>query len=145
MKTILILFAAGSVCLADSEKKIKFEELPAAVQAAAKEQSKGAVVKGYSMEVENGKISYEAEMTVNGHSKDVSFDSTGKVVAVEEETPLDRLPAPAREAIQKAAGSGKVNRVEKVTENGKTFYEASIRTGTKNREVRFDEAGKPVR
>jgi len=145
MKTILVMIAAGTICFADSERKVKFEELPAAVQSAVKEQSKGATVKSYFKEVENGKTSYEAEMTVNGHTKDVSFDSTGKVVAVEEETPIDSIPAPAREAIQKAAGMGKVNKVEAVTENGKTFYEAAIKTGTKNKEVKFDAAGVPVK
>ena len=62
-----------------------------------KEQRAGATVKGYSKEVENGIITFEAEMTVKGHGKDVSFDPSGKVVSIEEEVRLDSIrQVPAR-------------------------------------------------
>ena len=143
MRTILIAIAAGTICFAD--QKIKLEDMPAAVQAAVKEESKGATIKGYAKEIEKGKTLYEAEMTVNGHGKDVSFDPTGKVVSIEEETPIDSIPAPARESIQKAVGVGQLKMVEKVTEDGKTFYEATIKTGPKSKEVKVDAAGKIVK
>jgi uncharacterized membrane protein YkoI len=143
MKMLWIAMAVGTICFAD--QKIKLEDMPAAVQAAVKEQSKGATIKGFSKEVENGKTSYEAEMTVNGHAKDVSFDATGKVVSVEEETSIETIPAPTRDAIQKAVGTGKLQKVETVTENGKTFYEAAIKTGAKSKEVKFDAAGKTLK
>src|SRR5262249_24410375 len=136
-----VVVATGAICLAHSEKKIKLGDLPAAVQGAVKEQSKGATVKGYAKEVEGGKTFYEVELSGNGHSKDVSFDPTGKVTSVEEETPIDQLPAAAREAIQKAAGKSKISGIETVTENGNTFYEAHI--GKK--EVKVDAAGKIVK
>ncbi len=143
MKRILIALSILTICSA--EKKIKLEEMPPAVQAAVREQSKGSTVKGYSQEKENGKTLYEVELTVNGHSKDISFDSSGKIVSTEEETPIDSIPAPAREAIQKAAGNGKLQIVETVTDNGNSFYEATIKTGSKSKEVKFDAAGKPVK
>jgi uncharacterized membrane protein YkoI len=145
MKTILIAIAAGTICFADSEEKIKMEDMPAAVQAAVKEQSKGATIKGFAKEVEHGKTFYEAEMIVNGHAKDISFDPTGKIASIEEETPIDSIPAPARETIQKSVGTGKLKMVETVTEGGKTFYEASITTGGKSKEVKVDPAGKIVK
>ena len=46
-----------------------------------------------SKETENGKTTYEAETTVNGKSRDVSFDKTGAIVAVEQEVDLDSIPA----------------------------------------------------
>ena len=144
MKTILLI-AAGSLCFAGSERKVKLEDMPAAVQAAIKEQSTGATIKGFSKEVEKGKTSYEAEMTVNGHSKDVSFDPSGKIVAVEEETPIDSIPEPARAAIREAVGGGKLKMVETVREDGTMFYEASFKTGMKTKEVKFDAGGKPVK
>jgi uncharacterized membrane protein YkoI len=143
MKMLWIAMAVGTICFAD--QKIKLEDMPAAVQAAVKEQSKGATIKGYAKEVEKGKTFYEAEMTVNGHGKDVSFDATGKVVAVEEETSIDAIPAPTRDAIQKAVGTGTLQKVETVTENGKTSYEAAIKKGAKTSEVKFDASGKPVK
>jgi uncharacterized membrane protein YkoI len=145
MKLLLIVVATGAICLADSEKKIKLEDMPAAVQAAVKEQSKGATVKGYAKEVEGGKTFYEVELAVNGHAKDVTFDPAGKIASVEEETPIDQIPRAAREAIEKAAGKGTVSMVETVTENRKTTYEGHIKNGKKSSEVKVDAAGKTVK
>ena len=55
------------------EKKLQRSELPPAVQKTVDEQSKGATVKGFSTEVEDGKKIYEVQLTVNGHGKDVSI------------------------------------------------------------------------
>jgi hypothetical protein len=35
-------------------------------------------------EIENGQTMYEAELTIKGHSKDVSMDANGNVVEIEE-------------------------------------------------------------
>jgi uncharacterized membrane protein YkoI len=71
------------------------QDAPAAVQQAIKEQRKGATLRGLASEVENGKTLYEAELKVNGHSKDITFDQQGQIVSVEEETTLAQIPRPA--------------------------------------------------
>jgi uncharacterized membrane protein YkoI len=135
--------AFGTLCAAD--QKIKLQDMPPAVQQAVKEQSKGATVRGYAKEVEDGKTSYEAELTVNGRAKDISFSADGKVLAIEETVPLASIPAPARAAIQKIAGAGKVNKVESVTEEGTINYEAAITKGGKRSEVKVNAEGKAVK
>ena len=130
---------------AAAEKKIKLQEMPAAVQQAMKDQSKGSVVPGYAQEVENGQTLYEMELMVNGHAKDVTFDGAGKVVSVEEEVPLESIAAPAREVIQKAVGKGKLQKAETVTEDGNSFHEASIRKAGKSSEIKVDANGAPVK
>jgi uncharacterized membrane protein YkoI len=142
-KTILmmsLIAVAGA-----AEKKIKMQDMPATVQQAVKDQSKGAAIRGFAQEVENGKTLYEMELTVNGHAKDVTFDGAGKVVSVEEEVPLESIAVPAREAIQKAVGKGKLQKVESVTENGSSFYEASIRKAGKSSEFKVDANGAAVK
>lgn len=126
------------------EQKVTLQQLPAAVQAAVKEQSKGATVKGYAIETEDGKKVYEAELTVDGHAKDITFDAKGAIVSVEEETTLEKIPAPARAALEKAASNGKIVLVEVVNEGGKTSYEAQITRGKKTSEVAVDAAGHKV-
>jgi uncharacterized membrane protein YkoI len=128
-----------------SEKKVKMQDLPAAVQQAVKDYSKDAKIRGLATEMDKGKMVYEAELTVAGHSKDVTFDADGHVVSVEEATTLANIPAPAREAIQRAAGKGKVVEVETVTEGGKTFYEAQLKTAGKKSEVKVDASGASVK
>jgi uncharacterized membrane protein YkoI len=143
------VLASGVLLLAFSaaakETKVQMKDLPAAVQRAVQDQSKGATLRGVTKEVENGKTEYEAQLTVNGHGKDISFDSAGKVTSVEEEVPLASIPEAARAAIQKAADTGKIEKVELVNEDGKTFYEAALRKNGKSSEIQVDASGKTVK
>jgi uncharacterized membrane protein YkoI len=124
-----------------AEVKVKMSDLPPAVQGAVKAQSKGATVRGLTKETENGKTEYEAELTVNGRNRDVSFDASGNVISVEDEVPLASVPNAARVAIQKAMEGGTLRKVELVKENGKTFYEATIRKAGKSSEIQVDPNG----
>ena len=140
--TLALLFAMGGSA---QEKKIKKSDMPAAVQKTADEQSKGATVKGYSTEVEDGKTIYEVELTVNGHSKDVSMSPEGAVVEVEEEVALDSLPAEVRDGLKKKAGAGKITKVETLTKQGKLVaYEAHVNTNGKKSEIQVGPDGKPL-
>jgi uncharacterized membrane protein YkoI len=145
MRNAALILALTCMCFAYSEKKIAESDLPPAVQQAVREQSKGAVIRAFTKEVEHGKTTYEAEMTVNGRSRDVSFDTAGRVVSVEEETLIGDIPASAREAIQKAAAGSALRKVETVTENGKTTYEATIRKVAKSSEFRVDTEGRSLK
>lgn len=149
-KTIAIAIASGALVAGlalaqNSEKKVKMQDLPPAVQQAVKEHSQGAIVKGLAMEVDKGKKLYEAELSVNGKSRDITFDEQGKLVTAEEETTLDKIPAAARAAIQKGAADGTIGLVEAVTENGTTVYEAHVTTGKKKSEIKVDAGGQTVK
>ena len=139
---LAVLTAAAG---ASQEQRVKMADLPAAVRATVKAQSVGAKIRGFSKEVENGKTLYEAEMTVNGHGKDIEMDSTGAVVEVEEEVNFGSIPEAARSAIKKGAAGGKVLKVESVT-HGTTLvaYEAAVSKAGKHSEVRVDPEGKPA-
>lgn len=140
----LSAFVAETVRAQDSETKVSLQGLPPAVQQAVKAQSQGATLRGVAKEVKDGVTLYEAEMTVHGRTKDITFDAQGKIVSVEEQTTLSKIPEAARAAIQKAAGTGKLVLVEKVTRGETTFYEGHITHGPKASEVTVDANGKPV-
>lgn len=74
------------------EMRVSKSDLPAAVQKTADEQSKGATVRGYKKETENGRLAYELQLTINGHSKDVGIDPKGNIIEIEEEVAFDKLP-----------------------------------------------------
>jgi uncharacterized membrane protein YkoI len=129
-----------------AEKRVKMENLPPAVQKTVQQQSKGATIRGLSQDVEDGKTFYEAELKVNGHNKDLLIDATGAVVEIEEEVPLDSVPAAAKAAIEKGARKGKIATVESVTQNNSIVaYEAKIKTAGKNSEVRVTPDGAPAK
>jgi hypothetical protein len=143
VSVLAMLFMHGGASA--QEKKLKKSDLPPAVQKTADEQSQGATVKGYSSEMDQGKLVYEVEMTVNGHSKDVSLAKDGSVLEIEEEVALDSLPAPVRGAFEKKAGAGKITKVESLTKNNALVaYEAQVRTGGKRSEIQVGPDGKSL-
>jgi hypothetical protein len=141
----LALIAALTTLAFAQEKKIQRADLPPAVEKTVAAQSHGATIKGFSQEIENGQTFYEAEMTVNGHSKDVSIDATGAVAEVEEQVALDSLPAPVKAALEAKAGSGKILKVESLTKHDKLVaYEAKVMTAGKKSEIQVGRDGKAL-
>lgn len=133
------------LALAQDEKKIKRSDLPPAVEKAVVEQSQGATIRGFSQETEKGQTFYEAELMVNGHSKDILMDSAGAVVEVEEQIPTESLSPAVHQGLQAKAGSGKLVKVETLTKKGKLVaYEAQVLTNGKKSEVQVGPDGKPL-
>ena len=131
MKPFASIIAIGALAFATAaaEKKVELKNLPQAVQNAVAEQTKNAELKGLSKETEHGVTSYEIETVANGRHRDVTVDSKGNVTTIEEETPLDSIPAAAKAAIEKKVATGKIAMVEAVIRNGAVaLYEASYTT-----------------
>jgi len=127
------------------EKQLKRSDLPLAVQKTADAQSAGATVRGYSSEVESGKVEYEVALMIHGHKRDVSIAEDGTVLEIENEVVLDSLPAPVRTGLKEAAGSGQIVKVESLTKHGAIVaYEAQVHTGTKRSEVQVGPDGKTL-
>lgn len=142
---ILIAVLVFGASAGAQERKIKRSDLPPAVQKTVAAQSAGATVKGFSKENEKGQIYYEAEMVVNGHSKDILIDANGAIVEVEEEVALDALPAEVKAGLQAKAGEGKLVKVETITKKDKLVaYEAQVTKGGKKSEVQVGPDGKPL-
>jgi uncharacterized membrane protein YkoI len=139
------LLLAGRTLAQETERPARMEDLPPAVQATVREQSRGAVVRSFSIETKNGQTSYEASLKVNGRIKDVLIDADGNVVEIEEQVTLASLTQAARAEITKRAGKGKIMTVESVTKNKAIVaYEARVKTGGKISEIKVDPDGKPL-
>ena len=128
------------------EKKIKRSDLPPAVEKTVADVSKGATIKGFSQEIEKGKTSYEVEMVVSGHTKDVEMDASGAILEIEEEVALDSLSADVKAGLTAKASGGTILKVESLTKNGKLVaYEAKVKsTGKKFKEIQVGPDGKPL-
>ncbi|GAC1639570.1 MAG: hypothetical protein NVS9B14_20810 [Candidatus Acidiferrum sp.] len=138
----LLICAGGSLA---QEKKIKRADLPPAVEKTVTAESAGAKIKGFSTEKEKGETFYEAEMVVNGHSKDVLISASGEVVEVEEEVAFDKLPSAVKAGLETKAGKGKIGKVESLTKKGKLVaYEAHVTTDGKKSEIQVGPEGKAL-
>ncbi len=149
MKNYLVVVIVGASLFAGNasaqEKKIARSELPPAVEKTVAAQSAGATIRGYSTEKENGQTLYEVEMTVNGHSKDVSMTADGSIVEVEEQVALDSLSPEVKAGLEAKAGKGKITKVESLTKKDKLVaYEAQVQTNGKKSEVQVGPDGKPL-
>jgi len=128
-----------------TEKSVKLEDLPDGVRKTVTEQSKGAKLRGLSQETKDGKTYYEAELMVDGRTRDVLMDSSGGIVEIEEEVPWKSLPSAVRSALKKQAGQGKIIRIESITRAGQVVaYEAHVKTGDKWSEIKVEPDGKPM-
>ncbi len=145
----LVALVAGALLLAGTasaqEKKIKRSDLPPAVEKTVAAQSAGATIRGFSTEKEKGQILYEVEMTVNGHSKDISMAADGSIVEIEEQVALDSLSPEVKAGLQAKAGKGKILKVESLTKKDKLVaYEAQVETNGKKSDVQVGPDGKPL-
>ncbi|GAC1361786.1 MAG: hypothetical protein NVSMB3_10020 [Acidobacteriaceae bacterium] len=140
--TVLALTLAASA----KEKQLDRSALPAAVEKTLQAQSAGATVKGLSTEFEKGKRLYEAEMMVNGHSKDVSIAKDGTLVEIEEEVALDSLPANVKTALTAKAAGAQITKVESLTKQDKLVaYEAATLKGSKKGEIQVGPSGENLK
>lgn len=147
LKGLPVFFAV--LCLATSafavEKKIAKSDLPAAVQKTAEQQSAGSTAISYSKDREDGKLEYEVQMTVNGHSKDVTIAPDGRLLEIEEEVSKSDLPPAVATALDQKAGKGKIGKIESLTKQGKLVaYEAQVVTGGKHSEVQVGPNGQTL-
>jgi uncharacterized membrane protein YkoI len=79
------LVAAPSWAHEKHEKKhehtaMKFEELPAPVQSALKQEAQGGDIQEVRKEKEHGKVIYEAEVVNNGKGRDIEVSAEGKIL-----------------------------------------------------------------
>jgi len=144
IRTTKIFLALASLGALASAAGLKLADLPAPVQKTVQDTLKGGEIKNINKEVEKGVTQYEVETMWNGKHRDFDVDSKGALIDVEDEVALDSIPAPAKSAIMKRVGTGKLGMVEAVSYPGKKdlLYEASYTTKDgKKREVLVTAAG----
>ena len=107
-----------------ASNKLELKDLEPAVQKTIQEEAKGAEVRNIGRETEHGVRQYKVETMLNGKHRDFNVDSKGVLLLIEEETTIESIPAPAKAAILKRVGSGKLGMVELFKRGGETMYEA---------------------
>ena len=150
LKAITSMFAALCAVLvttatADDAKIPGMKKAPAAAAEALKKYAADAGMKIEKVAVEkHGKVTvYEASLVAAGKAnREVAVTADGKVKGEEETVPLDKVPAAARKAIEENAKGAKIERVQRIKEDGETVYEAEYVLKGKSTEVVFFADGK---
>ena len=130
---------------ADDAKIPGMKKAPAAAAEALKKYAAEAGMKIEKVAVEkHGKVTvYEAELKTDGKAdREVAVTADGKVKGEEETIPLDKVPAAARKAIEENAKGAKIERVQRIKEDGAITFEAAYVLKGKTTEVVFFPDGK---
>ena len=123
------------------EEKISAEKLPSAVKKAIKKKFPEAKIRGAAKEVEDGKTTYEVELTVEGRAVDVALNAEGKILEIEREVPAAKLPESVKKRLAAKYPGARIEKAEELTkgESGPVRYEVLIKA-----EVLFNAKGKVV-
>jgi uncharacterized membrane protein YkoI len=146
MTVALLSFAlcASLVAAEDVEEKVSLDRIPAAAAKTLQGQAGGEKITGLSKEKDEGRTVFEATFKKNGHVHDVTVDEAGKLVSDEMTIALSEAPEVIRQAIEREHPGGKVDKLEHISERGKTNYEALISSKGKREEIKFDSTGKVI-
>lgn len=142
MLSLAVIMAFNAVIAGAAEKTITEHDLPPAVRRTADEQVRGAIVRGYSTDNEDGQMEYEVDMIVNGHSKDVSIAPDGTLIEIEEQVNLRSLSPKVRSGLTARAGRGRITKVESIRKHGTIVaYEAQVKTAGRHSEIQVGPDG----
>ncbi|MEO6803370.1 MAG: PepSY-like domain-containing protein [Granulicella sp.] len=143
--TLAAIISISSLAFA-AERSIRRSSLPPAVENALQQQIKGATVKGFTTETENGHQTYEVELIVGGHTKNIEFDGKGNIQEVEEEVAFETLSPQVKAALTTKAKVGTVKKVESLRKQDKLVaYEAQVEKSGKHFEIQVGPNGETLR
>ena len=137
--TLILTIALGFglvMSVAAAGKTVLLKNAPGAVQKTIAGQLKGGVLHKLSVEVANGKTTYEAELMNGATKRNLTIDASGKVLEGETAVELSAVPEAVRAGLTREAGPGSIAKVEEVIHGGQASYQALVKeTGKKDREV----------
>lgn len=113
----------------ENEKAVTMDQVPAEVKATILKEAGSAEIKELESKTRDGQTVYEAEWVANGKEMEIAVAADGKVLnkkieKEKEEIAIDKVPAKAREALEKFAGKNKIEKVEGEKEDGIESFEA---------------------
>ena len=141
-----VVAGASTMAVGRDESKVKPEDLPKKVMAAAKKMFPDAKMVGAVKETDDDKkdeVLYVVEYKIDGKAIELAIDADGDIEAIEKEIDADDLPKAVTRAFAKQYPNGKISKVEEVTDSDDTVvYELDIVNNGKKSEVIMAPNGK---
>lgn len=140
-----MILLAPSAFAAD-EQKLKVEDLPKPVAAAATKAFPEAKLVGAAKETDDDakdEILYVVKLKLDGRAIELAVDPDGTIEAVEKEIDVDDLPRAVTRAVATRFLNGKISKVEEVSDrDDDVVYELDIVDNGKKFEVVMSPNGK---
>ncbi len=138
MKTLFLAFAATTMIWVDAPAQ-SVKNPPVRTKTAFEQKFPGALQVKWGKE---NSSEYEAEFVLGTTKMSANFTTDGKWLETESTIPVNQIPATVSSSIAKLFPDSTVleaDRIERAEKN--ILYEIVLKTGTKKKELLFDEKG----
>ncbi len=108
------------------EMEMFIEETPAIIQKAIEKELRGGTLEQIQKTFEDDEVNYDVDLTRNGKSFSLTFDSNGALVYQAEPIRLSEAPEAVQKTLKLQLADAKLARLEKTTEDGDITYEAEL-------------------
>lgn len=145
MKLMTLSFVAASAFSLsflglNTDQDIPQSEVPSVVLNALKTAHPAAA----NVEWEKQKDLYEAEFDIDTKDYTVQLNATGTILQTKYDVAETEIPAAIKSAVSSKYKDLKLDDVERVEKNGRTYYQVELEGTLKSKELVLDESGKEV-
>jgi uncharacterized membrane protein YkoI len=138
---IIVLLASAVLVCSAQQRRLNREmaHLPPAVRKAIRAQVGDGQLDSIEKNTEDGEVSYDVEMVLDGKTRGFTVDDQGELL--DKEVFLDELPPAVQRTIQKQTGKWTLDEIDKSVEDGETSYDVQIVLNDKTRGFTVDGDG----
>ena len=141
----LLAALALNPCRTRADEEAELNDLPAAVQKTAHEQVGSSKIEEIEATFEEGRHATEVEYRENGKKMAVVIANDGTLIQKEYRMSPSDAPAAIKQAVAAQFPRGKISHIKEVERKEAKFFEVSVTSGGKSRQVTLDAAGKPIK
>ncbi len=118
--------------------KVRYDDLPMAVQVSIREKVADATIEGITKSTEDEEVFYDVEAKRAGHLIVFSFGDDGLLSSEDEELSFGELPAALQKQIRAETSNGRIESIWRSTDEDGTAYEVELKQTGKT--IRFVES-----
>jgi hypothetical protein len=131
--------------LADDDEAAELNDQPAAVQKTAHAEVGASKIEEVEATFEEGRHATEVEYREDGRKMAVVIAPDGTLIQKEHRLSPSEAPESIQKAVTAQFPDGKISHIKEVERKGAKFFEVSVKAGGKSRQLKLDEAGKPLK
>jgi len=126
----------------EDEEEIKFADAPPAAQKTLQREAGDVKIDKLDKMAKKGRTVYEADVKIDGHNYEIIVTAEGQLLSKEldeeeEEAEIKFADAPSvvQKTLLREAGGTKIDKVDKLSREGRTLYETDVKIDGKNYEI----------
>lgn len=137
MRILGLGIVMGAMMLTSCSKELSTNEIPSVVYNSFKTEYPNAM----EAEWEQNNEYFDVEFDVDGVEHEVQLDSSGEIMLKKEEIMRDELPQQVNDAISTDFANEEIDDIERISKDGKTYYEVEFGGTFKDNVLIFDSSG----